>query len=82
VTIGQIGSRPDEVTFQFRVFDNTSRLIEESTVSAEHAPFDPYVGTPAEALHRFAELHSLARRYALGVDKALSDLLVSLEQIR
>ncbi len=59
VTIGKIGSAPDAVTFQFRVFDSAGRMIEESTVSAEDAAFDPYAGTPAEALRRFAELHSL-----------------------
>lgn len=77
VTIGKIGSLPHKEFFQFRVFDNIGRIIEESTVSV------PEIATgTGEAETKLAELHSLARGQAVGVNKALSDLLVSLEQIR
>ncbi len=71
MTIGRIGSLPGKEIFQFRVFDNAGRVIEESTAAST-----------GEAGMKLSALHGLARRQALGADQALSDLLVSLEQIR
>lgn len=61
VTITKIGN----LTVQFRVFDPTGKLIEETT----------------GAMPDMSELFNLARRQARGTDKVLSELLVSLEQI-
>ena len=62
--------------YGFTIADQAGRLLEEARVE-DRGPYegeDPYYS-------QLASLYHLARRRALHVDEALSDLLSSLEQI-
>jgi len=75
VTLGEVPEylRIDEEgpfpRYRFKILDETGKTIDEAS------------GTPGENWTRLSHLHELARRSALHVDEALSDLLSSLEHI-
>jgi hypothetical protein len=79
VTVGKAGSDVDS-DYHLRILDQAGKVIEQATVS-KCVPDDygrRYVNTEWASLH---DLHENARRRALHVDEALSDLLSSLEGI-
>ena len=55
--------------YHFKILDRTGKTIDEAS------------GTTGENWTRLSHLHELARRNALHVEEALSDLLSSLEHI-
>jgi hypothetical protein len=59
----------DDPYYRFKILDGTGKTIEEA------------LGTGGENWTRLSHLHELARRNALHVEEALSDLLSSLEHI-
>jgi hypothetical protein len=74
VTLGEVPDylRDEEgpfVRYRFKILDETGKTIDEAS------------GTPGEDWNRLSHLHELARRSALHVDEALSDILSSLEHI-
>jgi hypothetical protein len=82
VTVGKAGSNVDS-DYHLRILDQAGKVIERATVSK----YGPYASTLNIVNYvdpewvRLHDLHEYARRRALHVDEALSDLLSSLEEI-
>jgi hypothetical protein len=68
VTIG----KPSQNTCSLTITDQTGKILEESNEENQY-PYQEY--------RQLANLHELARRRALNVDEALTEMLSSLEQI-
>jgi hypothetical protein len=78
VTVGKAGSDVDS-DYHLRILDQAGKVIEQATVSRYLPQFErSYVNPEWADLH---DLHEYARRRALHVEEALSDLLSSLEGI-
>ena len=67
VTLGEEG--PNWPRYRFRILDAAGRMVDEAVRNLDDEDRD-----------RLQQLHELARRKALNVEEALSDLLSSLER--
>lgn len=80
VTIAEVqGENFDERDYQIAISDSTGKLVESFT-DADVARGMPDVPR-SEFYNRMRQLHEMARRIALGADKALREILEKLEEI-
>ena len=88
VAIRMVGSEP-AATYSLKIYNELGTLLEEASGSEPEEQNQPLASTlinmmspPLPPQDRLRNLYQLARRSALSVDKSLSELLESLEQIR